>query len=117
MMIPAKTFPPKDWTVFKGEIRHVIMKGNRIVILGFPDDNDESHDCDEMQCTSVMHKLLDGYISTPNNKNLEIYAGTYPVRSLGHGTCGIRLPTGTFGDFAIYVHYTGDIDLVKVGEK
>jgi len=45
------------------------------------------------------------------------YMGTYSARSIGHGETGIHLPTGTVGDFAIFVHFTGDIDLVKVGKK
>jgi hypothetical protein len=43
------------------------------------------------------------------------YMGTYPARNIGHGQTGIHLPTGTSGDFAIYVHFDGDIDLVRIG--
>jgi hypothetical protein len=53
----------------------------------------------------------------PEKSNTGKYMGTRLVRSLGHGTYGIMLPTGTTGDFAIYVHSNGDIDLVKVGKK
>ena len=46
-----------------GEVQHVLIIGNQIIILGSCDDsNDEGHNCDQMGCTSTMCTLLKGTV-------------------------------------------------------
>ena len=41
------------------ELEHVQVyaAGDEVVITGFPDEDDESHNCDVMGCSSVSHVL------------------------------------------------------------
>jgi hypothetical protein len=45
------------------------------------------------------------------------YHGTYPARNIGKGQTGIHLPAGTSGDFRIFVHFDGRIDLIPAERK
>ena len=43
------------------------------------------------------------------------YCGTFKMRSLGHGTVGIRMPAELEGkDYAIYVQASGKIVLIPL---
>jgi hypothetical protein len=45
------------------------------------------------------------------------YMGTYPMRSIGHGQNGIHMPVGLVGDYAIYLHCNGRIELVPLKQE
>ena len=48
----------------------------------------------------------------PTEQNTGRYMGTYKARNIGRGETGIHLPTGTTGDFRIFVHFNGLIELI-----
>lgn len=42
-------------------VEKVLVRGNEFVIIGQPEDsNDESHNCDQMGCSTVEHVLYRG---------------------------------------------------------
>lgn len=46
------------WTIPKGAIlRECYETDTEIVVCGMPRNDDESHNCDEMGCSSVSHVL------------------------------------------------------------
>lgn len=51
-------FSVSGYTMPKGAIlRECYETETEIVVCGTPDHNDESHDCDEMGCSSTSHVL------------------------------------------------------------
>lgn len=48
-----------DFKEIKG-VQGVFIRGSEIVITGCPEEDDESHNCDEMCCGSLEHVLLRG---------------------------------------------------------
>lgn len=52
----------------------VILHGNKAILVGSPDSDDESHDCDRMGCSTVVHVLARlpfvDVRGNPNVKNL-----------------------------------------------
>jgi hypothetical protein len=38
-------------------VTNVLVSPNEIVVCGIPDEDDESHNCDEMGCSSVSHVI------------------------------------------------------------
>lgn len=48
---------PKGFEELEG-VESVYMSDREIVITGTPDDNDDSHDCDALGCSSVNHVLI-----------------------------------------------------------
>jgi hypothetical protein len=63
--------------------------------------------------------LSELYMTMENNipTNTGKYHGTYPARNIGKGQTGIHLPAGTSGDFRIFVHFDGRIDLIPAERK
>lgn len=47
---------PKGYEEITNEVSGVFVSENKLVITGLPED-DESHNCDEMGCSSVSHVL------------------------------------------------------------
>jgi hypothetical protein len=43
-------------------VSNVFVSDVDIVITGYPEEDDESHNCDEMGCSSVSHVLFRAYI-------------------------------------------------------
>ncbi len=68
--IPIETFIPQrelplGWVEVK-EVTGVFVNPdtNRIVITGRPNEEDETHSCDQMSCTSVEHTIYRGRIQS-----------------------------------------------------
>ena len=39
-------------------VENVYINRNKIVITGYPDGEDETHNCDEMGCSSYVHVMI-----------------------------------------------------------
>lgn len=48
----------------------VYVSDDEIVITGIPDEDDESHNCDEMGCGSLSHVLFRSSIREPQYRGL-----------------------------------------------
>ncbi len=51
----------KHW---RQEFGNAIVTKTEIIVLGDPDEGDESHNCDEMGCTTVSHVMFRQRLST-----------------------------------------------------
>ena len=52
---------PKDFMEVETDGVFYNPKTGEIVVCGQPEDDDESHNCDEMGCATLSHVLLRGY--------------------------------------------------------
>lgn len=60
-MTENKNINSSSWQEIKG-IQHVLIRGDEILILGTPQQDDEKHNCDFAGCSSVMDVLFRGWL-------------------------------------------------------
>lgn len=56
----------------------VFISDNEIVVTGFPDEDDKTHNCDEMGCSSVSHVLFRTEIKQRIDWNKQNNATCFP---------------------------------------
>ena len=73
---------PKDFTEVKADGVFYNSKTGEIVVCGQPEDDYESHNCDEMGCATLSHVLLRGYESHPKKMTIGEWEKIFNVKIL-----------------------------------